>query len=166
MWLSFCFGISNCLEFITTSNSHTAREIYRAWLPSTMQNYVHWFRRLKVQPTFRDSSTGFLASEKRPQKFTLMACHYPWIVILHQYGIFLSQTSFREETSGGVAKCRLFSQAQMCFTPFGIGYQIQNQPAFIGSPILMCISFVFRHVIRPNTVYCRRIYKTHKPTRI
>ena len=35
------------------------------------------------------------------------------------------------------------------------GYQIQNQPAFIGSPILMSISFVFRHVSRPNTVYCR-----------
>ena len=33
----------------------------------------------------------------------------------HQYGIsaFVSQTSFRGETSGDVAKCRLFSQARV-----------------------------------------------------
>ena len=36
-----------------------------------------------------------------------------WVVTRHQYGIsaLLSQTSFGEETSGSVAKCRLFSQA-------------------------------------------------------
>ena len=36
-----------------------------------------------------------------------------WVVIRHQYGIFalVSQTSFYVETSGGVAKCQLFSQA-------------------------------------------------------
>ena len=36
-----------------------------------------------------------------------------WVVIRHQYGIsvLVSQTSFRRETVGGVAKCRLFSQA-------------------------------------------------------
>ena len=35
-----------------------------------------------------------------------------WVVTRHQYGIsaLVSQTSFREETSGGEAKCRLFSQ--------------------------------------------------------
>ena len=34
-----------------------------------------------------------------------------WVVTRHQYGIFVlvSQTSFRRETGGGVAKCRLFS---------------------------------------------------------
>ena len=33
-----------------------------------------------------------------------------WVVTCHQYGIsaLVSQTSFRGETSGGVAKCRLF----------------------------------------------------------
>ena len=33
----------------------------------------------------------------------------------HQYGIsaLVSQTSFRGETTGGVAKCRLFSQANL-----------------------------------------------------
>ena len=36
-----------------------------------------------------------------------------WVVTRHQYGIcaLVSQTSFRGETVGGVAKCRLFSQA-------------------------------------------------------
>ena len=36
-----------------------------------------------------------------------------WVVTRHQCGIsaLLSQTSFGEETSGTVAKCRLFSQA-------------------------------------------------------
>ena len=35
----------------------------------------------------------------------------------HQYGIFalVSQTSFRGETSGVVAKCRLFSQAKSLY---------------------------------------------------
>ena len=36
-----------------------------------------------------------------------------WVVTRHQYGIsaLVSQTSFGGETSGSVAKCRLFSQA-------------------------------------------------------
>ena len=35
-------------------------------------------------------------------------------VTRHQYGIsaLVSQTSFREETSGGIAKCRLFYKAR------------------------------------------------------
>ena len=35
-----------------------------------------------------------------------------WVVMHHQYGIsvLVSQTSFCGETSGRVAKCRLFSQ--------------------------------------------------------
>ena len=36
-----------------------------------------------------------------------------WVVTRHQYGIsvLVSQTSFRGETTAGVAKCRLFSKA-------------------------------------------------------
>ena len=36
-----------------------------------------------------------------------------WLVMRHQYGIsaLVSQTSYGGETSGSVAKCRLFSQA-------------------------------------------------------
>ena len=38
-----------------------------------------------------------------------------WVVTRHQYGIsaLVSQMSFGGETSGGVAKCRLFFQANM-----------------------------------------------------
>ena len=38
---------------------------------------------------------------------------YIWVVTRHQYGItaLVSQISFGGETVGGVAKCRLFSQA-------------------------------------------------------
>ena len=37
-----------------------------------------------------------------------------WVVNHHQYGIsaIVFQMSFGRETSGGVAKCRLFSQAR------------------------------------------------------
>ena len=37
-----------------------------------------------------------------------------WVVTRHQYGIsaLVSQTSFGGETSGSVAKCRLFSHAR------------------------------------------------------
>ena len=79
-----------------------------------------------------------MTSEKRRRNSILMTRHYPdlssasdwlnqishaarpirsttqiWVVTRHQYGIFalVSQTSFGRETSGSVAKCRLFSQA-------------------------------------------------------
>ena len=41
-----------------------------------------------------------------------------WVVTRHQYGIsaLVSQTSFRGETVGGVAKCRLFSQTNGSIT--------------------------------------------------
>ena len=95
---------------------------------------------LRKQPTFGDSTTGFPAKwrlRNEGKKSILMTRHYPdlgnafyWLnqishatrpirsatqfwVMRHQYGIsaLVSQTSFGEETSGTVAKCRLFSQA-------------------------------------------------------
>ena len=44
-----------------------------------------------------------------------------WVVTRHQYGIsaLVSQTSFQGETSGGVAKCQLFSQASL-FLPVDV----------------------------------------------
>ena len=84
---------------------------------------------LRKQQTFGEATTGFI----------LMTHHYPdlgsasdwlnqishvaqpigsttqiWEVTRHQYGIseLVSQTSFRGETSGSMAKCRLFSQAR------------------------------------------------------
>ena len=69
------------------------------------------------QQTFWDTTTGF------PRKDVSETCaEIPcllrittqiWVVARHEYGIFVlvSQTSFPGETSGDVAKCRLFSQA-------------------------------------------------------
>ena len=97
---------------------------------------------LRKQRTFGDATTGFptkwrLRNERRNS--ILMTRHYPdlgsasdWscrvgnliqpirsttqicVMKRHQYGIsaLLSKTSFGGETSGGVAKCRLFSQAK------------------------------------------------------
>ena len=99
------------------------------------------------QPTFWAASTGFpakwrLRNERRNS--ILMTCHYPdlgrvsdwswrvgnllqpirsttqtWLVTHHQYGFsaLVSQTSFHEEASGVVAKCRLFSQARFDANP-------------------------------------------------
>ena len=52
---------------------------------------------------------GWIEANSQPIRSTKQI----WVVTRHQYGISLlvSQTSFRRETSGGVAKCRLFSQA-------------------------------------------------------
>ena len=86
------------------------------------------------------STTGFPIkwSLTNTHRNSMMKCHYPdlgsssdwlnqishaarpirsttqiWVVTRHQYGIseLVSQTSFGGETSGGIAKCRLFSQA-------------------------------------------------------
>ena len=98
---------------------------------------------LRKQLTFGATTTGFpikwrLRNKRRNS--ILMMCHYLdldsasdwschignliqpirsttqiWVVMCHQYGIsaLISQTSFGEETSGGVTKCRLFSQANL-----------------------------------------------------
>ena len=100
---------------------------------------------LRKQPTFGDATTGFpakwrLRNERRNS--ILMTRHYPglgstsdWlnqishaarairstnqilVVTRHQYGIsaLVSHTLLDGETSGSVAKCRLFSQANQCF---------------------------------------------------
>ena len=66
-------------------------------------------------------------------------------VTRHQYGIsaLVSQTSFRGETTGSVAKCRLFSQATMqqvswnCGKYYAIFYQENKSFIFAGhSPLL------------------------------
>ena len=109
---------------------------------------------LRKQPTFGDATTGFPAkwrlwNERRNS--ILMTHHYPdlgsasdwscrvgnliqpirnttqiWVVTRHQYGIsaLVSQTSFGGETSGSVAKCRLFSQASVF-----LGKKILHVPA-------------------------------------
>ena len=51
-----------------------------------------------------------------------------WVVTLHQYGIsaLVSRRSFGGETSGSVAKCRLFSQA-VCLLTELIDQLFQNK---------------------------------------
>ena len=91
----------------------------------------------------RNPDSGFLAKWRQRNErrnSILMTRHYPdlgsasdwlnqishaarpirstaqiWVVTRHQYGIsaLVSQTSFGGETSGSVAKCRLFSQANL-----------------------------------------------------
>ena len=98
------------------------------------------------QPTFRDAPTGFPAKllvRNERRNSILKKRHYPdlgcasdrscrvgnflqpirstteiWVVTRNQYGIFacISQTSFRRETSDGIAKCCLFSQARNILT--------------------------------------------------
>ena len=98
------------------------------------------FHSLRKQPTFCDATNGSSAKERlrnERRNSILMTCHYPdlgsasdwlkqishaarpirstsqmWVVTRHQYGIsaLVSQTSFRGETSGDVAKCKFTSQ--------------------------------------------------------
>ena len=95
---------------------------------------------LRKQPTFGGATTGFPAKRRlrnERRNSILMTRHCPdlgnasdwlnqishaarpirsttqiWEVTSHQYGItaLFSQTSFGGETSGSVAKCRLFSR--------------------------------------------------------
>ena len=71
------------------------------------------------QPTFRDATNGFSAKwdlRNEHRNSILMTCHYPgiWVVSRHHYRISarVRQTSFLKQTVGGVANCRLFSQAR------------------------------------------------------
>ena len=100
-----------------------------------------WKTSLRKQPTFRDPNTGFPAKwrlRNKRRNSMLMTCHYPdlgiasdwlkkisyaagpvrsttqiWVATRHQNSIsvLVFHTSFHGETSGGVAKWWLFSQA-------------------------------------------------------
>ena len=82
----------------------------------------HWFHRkmmsVKRVQKFR---TYDMSIPRSGSAFWLVEANFQpirpttqiWVVKGHQYGIFvlISQTSFRRETSCGLVKCRLFSQA-------------------------------------------------------
>ena len=84
------------------------------------------FARIRTRPTFRDVTTGFpskcrLQNERRNS--IPMTCHYPHLGSVSDWFKQISSTHdqserviprtlFRKETSGGVAKCRLFPQAK------------------------------------------------------
>ena len=138
---------------------------------------------LRKQPTFRDASTGFpakwrLRNERRDS--ILITRYYPdlgsvsdwswrernlpqpmrsttqiWVVMRPQYGIsaLVSQTSIREETSGGVAKCRLFRQASLMLFKC---IKRENSFFFKGNKILQkqsqnILTLIFAKTISPLT---------------
>ena len=90
------------------------------WRPSTRFRLVlarYQYSNLRKKPTFRDATTGFATTwrlKKQVQKFyaggnllhPIRSTTHIRVVTRHQYGIsaLVSQTSFRGETSGGVAK--------------------------------------------------------------
>ena len=100
---------------------------------------------LRKQPTFGETTIGFptkLCLRNEHRNPILMTHHYPdltsacdWLnqishaawpiksttqiwVVIHRCGIsaLISQMSFGRETSGSIAKCRLFSKATVCST--------------------------------------------------
>ena len=90
-------------------SASTSTRIHATNLQQHPSRLRHTIEQSAVRPTFRDA-TWFpceMASEKRAQKF-----HTRLRALVHQ-------TPRRGETSGGVAKCRLFSQATtISFTMF------------------------------------------------
>ena len=89
--------------------------------PSLLRRY-HWFsRKMTSEKRAQKFHTDNASLARSGKCFWLVENLLPpirgttqiWVVTRHQYGIsaLVSQTSFSGETSGGVAKCRLFSQA-------------------------------------------------------
>ena len=86
-----------------------------------------------------------------------------WVVTRYQYGIsaLVSQTSFRGETSGGVAKCRLFSLARVfievsCYSSYysrlkALPFHPQNWPKSFCKTISTVLMYCQRGVIWMDT---------------
>ena len=88
-----------------------------------------------------------------------------WVVTRYQYGIsaLVSQTSFRGETSGGVAKCRLFSLARLrvfievsCYSSYysrlkALPFHPQNWPKSFCKTISTVLMYCQRGVIWMDT---------------
>ena len=105
----------------TTGSFNSLRKQPKFWTPpmvspqtdvwGTSTEIPYWWRFtsqiLSVLPIWSCGEGNFLQLIKRTTQVR--------VVTRHQYGIsvLVSQTSFRGETSGGVAKCRLFSQATL-----------------------------------------------------
>ena len=71
------------------------------------------FPRNEVWETNTEITHWWLCWNQFPTQLWPIRNNQIWVVTRHQYGIsaLISQTLFRRETSGGVGKCRLFSQA-------------------------------------------------------
>ena len=86
------------------------------------------FARIRTRPTFRDVTTGFPSKcrlQNECRNSIPMTCHYPHLGSVSDWFKQISSTHdqserviprtlFRRETSGGVAKCRLFLRLKLC----------------------------------------------------
>ena len=74
-----------------------------------------------------------------------------WVVMCYQYGIsaLISQTSFAGETSGSIAKCQLFSEANFVLDipAFFLTFHVESRHA-ISPP-----SIILRYVVKLMTVH-------------
>ena len=92
------------------------KHVQNVWIfcTSSEKIFSHLIWELSLYGSRKKNSSGNNYSVKQislaaqPIKSTTQI----WVVTCHQYGIFalVSQTSFRDETSDGVKKCRLISQ--------------------------------------------------------
>ena len=112
---------TNCLFELPYSSGHLIAWVNRRHLETLPPvSRAKWRLRnerrncILMTRHYRDlgSASGWLnqiSHAARPVRSTTQI----WVVTRHQYGIsaLVSQTSFGRETSGSVAKCRLFSQA-------------------------------------------------------
>ena len=87
---------------------HIFGYIYTCFFFLSLQKAIR-YSSLRKQPTFSHATTAFILLQ--PIRSTTQI----WVVTRHRYGISEhdSQERFRGETSVGVAKCRLFSQATL-----------------------------------------------------
>ena len=143
------------------------------------------FSSLRKHLTIGDATTGFPAKwrlRNEHRNSILMTRHYPdlgsasdwlnrisqaarpirsttqiWVVTRHQYGIsaLVSQTSFGGETSGGVAKCRLFSQVTflpVCLVCFSANstYSTLTYLFIIFKRVLFSVTMIPLIVLEPS----------------
>ena len=84
-----------------------------------------------------------------------------WAVTSHQYGIsaLVSQTSFRGEKRGGVAKCRLFSKAKIRLVPSP--FRHFSVPLFFFAPATQTtLEYGLQNVRRvPSNFYGKRLLR-------
>ena len=108
----------------------TFRDTTTAWFPCEMTPKKQAQKCHTDNPSLPRSRQYFwLVAQSKKFASTNQMHQQIWAVIRHLYGIskLVSQTSFRGETSGGVKKCRLFSQdrygsttAYFCFLLIGV----------------------------------------------
>ena len=130
-----CQKLAYCLK--NDSDRLRQEQLRASDLPNSFAAFL-FILSLRKQPTFCDAARHWfsheMTAEKRAQTFILMTHHYQdlgsasnWLKISlnpnqkhypwngYEISVLVSQTSFRGETSGGVAKCQLITEAYAYF---------------------------------------------------